>query len=183
MRRSVRLLLARFPPARFFLLTLLLLCVTPPAARAVPMKRAKREIKHQIAALEEQWRTATLTGDAALLDRLLSDDYVGISWNGQVNTKASQLDRIRTHSLMLSKITLADVKVKVLHAVAVVTCRAEITGTNAGAPMDGTYRYTRVYQRLPGGQWKITNFEATRVPHANAAAGVRGVALRNDSHP
>ena len=30
-------------------------------------------------------------------------------------------------------------------------------------PMHGTYRYTRVYSRLPSGTWKITNFEATRV--------------------
>ena len=131
------------------------------------MKHAKREVRRQIVALEQQWRTATLTGDLGTLDRLLSDDYVGISWTGQVNTKASQLDRVRSRSLLLSKIDVSDVKVKILHAVAIVTCRAEIGGTNAGSPMTGTFRYTRVYQRLPGGQWKITNFEATRVPRGD----------------
>jgi hypothetical protein len=39
-----------------------------------------------------------------------------------------------------------------------------VEGTNNGSSMTGLYRYTRVYQRLPSGVWKITNFEATRIP-------------------
>ena len=133
-------------------------------AHATRMHRAPREVKQQIAELEQQWRNATLTGDAAALDKLLSEDYVGISWNGQVNTKATQLDRLRTRSLQLTRMDLSDVKIKVVKAVAIVTSLAELQGTSEGSPMSGTFRYTRVYQRLPGGIWKITNFEATRVP-------------------
>jgi len=39
-----------------------------------------------------------------------------------------------------------------------------VEGTNEGMSVKGTYRYTRVYRRLPDGNWKITSFEATRVP-------------------
>ncbi len=141
-----------------------LLCGVSPAQRAKP-HRAPKQVREQIADLEEQWKNATISGDIPTMDRLLSDDYVGISWTGQVNTKTEQLDRLRNRTLVVNRLDLADVKVKVVGSVAIVTCRSTLDGTNEGAPMTGTFRYTRVYQRLPGGVWKITNFEATRVPN------------------
>lgn len=117
-----------------------------------------------VEALEEQWRSAQLTADIGTMDRLLADDFVGISITGQANTKAQQLDRIRNRRLVLTRIDLADRKIKMLGNVAIVTSLADVEGTNEGVSMKGMYRYTRVYQRLPTGIWKTTNFEATRVP-------------------
>ena len=122
------------------------------------------DAKAQIIDLEQQWRTATLTGDVSLMDKLLSDDFVGISWNGQVNNKMSQIDRLRAKNIAITKMDISDLKVKVVGTVAIVTSSAEIVGTADGRPMDGVFRYTRVYQRQPSGVWKITNFESTRVP-------------------
>jgi hypothetical protein len=34
---------------------------------------------------------------------------------------------------------------------------------NDSLPVHGKFRYTRVYQRLPDGSWKVTSFEATRL--------------------
>ena len=134
------------------------------AARAdVPHPRRKEEYKHQVEKLEETWRTAQLNGDVATMDKLLSDDYVGITMAGQVVTKVQQLDRMRNRQLVVTKIVLDDVKVKLIGTTAIVTSLADVDGTNDGESMHGTYRYTRVYSRLPSGTWKITNFEATRV--------------------
>ena len=134
------------------------------AARAdVPHPKRKEEYKHQVEHLEETWRTAQLNGDVATMDKLLSDDYVGITMAGQVVTKVQQLDRMRNRQLVLTKIVLDDVKVKLIGTTAIVTSLADVDGTNDGESMHGTYRYTRVYSRLPSGTWKITNFEATRV--------------------
>jgi ketosteroid isomerase-like protein len=129
-----------------------------------PLHEKKHDAKRQVEALEEQWRKAQLSGDVATMDSLLSDDYIGISMTGQVNTKMQQLDRMRTHKFALSKLDLGEMQVKLVGAIAIVTSRAEVEGTNEGIPVKGTYRYTRVYQRLPSGNWKITSFEATRVP-------------------
>jgi ketosteroid isomerase-like protein len=137
------------------------------AAPGGPPHHDPKHARQQIAELEDQWKAATLAGDAGAMERLLSDDYVGISWTGQVNTKQMQLDRTRNRTLMVKTLDLTDVKIKVVGPVAIVTCRSEITGTNDGASIDGAFRYTRVYQRLPTGQWKITNFEATRIPNPN----------------
>jgi ketosteroid isomerase-like protein len=128
-----------------------------------PHPKRKDQYKHQVEKLEEAWRIAQLNDDVDAMDRLLSDDYVGITMSGQVVTKTQQLDRMRTRNLVLTTITLGDVKVKLIGTTAIVTSLADVDGTNDGEPMHGTYRYTRVYSRLPSGIWKITNFEATRV--------------------
>lgn len=134
-------------------------------ASAAKTHRAPKQVRQQIDELEEQFRTSTLNGDDATMDRLLSEDYVGITWTGQVNTKATQLERIRKRVLVVTRMDVSDVKVKLLGPVAIVTGAATVEGTNDGSPMTGTFRYTRVYQRLPTGLWKITNSEATRVPN------------------
>lgn len=139
--------------------------LSPRLGNAAPHRHPqKQEFKRQIADLEQQWRIATLTADLPLMDRLLSEDYVGISMTGQVNTKAMQLERLRKSTLVINKIYLSDLRIKLVGSVAIVTSRAEVEGVNDGVSMNGTFRYIRVYQRLPSGVWKITNFEPTRVP-------------------
>ena len=127
-------------------------------------QKTAKSAKEQIQTLELQWRDATVAGDVATMDKLLSDDYVGISWTGQVNTKMMQLDRIRTRTVAVGKMELNDTKIKVVGPIAIVTTRATVAGVSDGADITGDFRYTRIYQRVPSGAWKITNFEATRVP-------------------
>ena len=122
----------------------------------------KLNAKEQVEALEEQWRVAQIAGDTATMGKMLSDDYVGISMTGEVDTKAQQLRRVTDRRMVLTKIELSDRKVKLVGAVAIVTSRALVEGTNDGVSMQGMYRYTRIYRHLPTGQWKITSFEATR---------------------
>jgi ketosteroid isomerase-like protein len=128
--------------------------------------RGSRTMREQIEALETQWKTAVLANDLDAMDHLLSDDYLGISANGQVVTKPQQIDRMRTHTFAINSIDVSDVKIKLIsqHA-AIVTSLAQVDGTNDGRPLHGSFRYTRVYQRIPNDGWKITNFEATRVPN------------------
>jgi ketosteroid isomerase-like protein len=146
----------------------------PPAGATAPHPKRKEEYKAEVEKLEETWRTAQLNDDVATMDKLLSDDYVGITMTGQVVTKLQQLDRMRNRELVLKAIVLSDVKVKLIGTTAaIVTSLADVDGTNEGASMHGTYRYTRVYSRLPTGTWKITNFEATRVEPASPGPGGR----------
>ncbi len=97
----------------------------------------KHDAKRQVEALEEQWRTAQLAGDIATMDKMLSEDFIGISMSGQVNTKAQLLDRVRAHKVALSKVELSDMKVKLIGGIAIVTSRAEVEGTNEGASVKG----------------------------------------------
>jgi ketosteroid isomerase-like protein len=132
-------------------------------AAAQPHHKSK-DLKQQIEELEQQWRTAQLASDVAAMDKLLAEDYIGISMNGQVNTKAQQLERISTRRVAITKLDLSEMKVKLIGSIAIVTSRAQVEGTSDNVSVKGNYRYTRVYQHLPTGEWKITSFEATRLP-------------------
>jgi ketosteroid isomerase-like protein len=140
------------------------IAIVPAVAVAIVPHHKGHDLKLQVELLEDQWRRAQLTGDVATMDKLLSDDYIGISMNGQVHTKAQQLERLRTRRVALTKLELSEMKVKLIGSIAIVTSRAEVEGTSDGVSVRGIYRYTRVYQRLDSGAWKITSFEATRTP-------------------
>ncbi|HEX4155679.1 MAG TPA: nuclear transport factor 2 family protein [Acidobacteriaceae bacterium] len=127
--------------------------------------RGTRTLRAEIEGLEQQWRQAALAGDVTVMDHLLSEDYLGINPNGQVVTKLQQLDRMKSRDFTLTRIDVSDVKIKLIsRRAAIVTSLAQVEGTADEHPLHGSFRYTRIYQRLPnGGGWKITSFEATRV--------------------
>ncbi len=128
------------------------------ASRHREHKRAERA---QIIALEHKWQSATLSDDIPAMDQLLSEDYLGITANGEVLTKAQQLDRMRERRFILTKLEISDTKIKLVWNVAIVTCLAYVEGSNGGVALNGYFRYTRVYQQMHDGSWKVTNFEIT----------------------
>jgi ketosteroid isomerase-like protein len=132
-----------------------------PAFASLP-HRGGRELHKEIEALEMQWRLAQLNNDVSVMDRLLADDYIGISANGTIETKAEALALRRAGTLHITSLDLNDLKVRIYGDTAVVTSRAELTGTNGSSDISGQYRYTRVYNRRFG-QWKIVSFEASRM--------------------
>ncbi|MES2390063.1 MAG: nuclear transport factor 2 family protein, partial [Acidobacteriota bacterium] len=140
-------------PSRITTLLLAVVATAMPSPALTQHHPSKRDTRDAIAAMERQWRTAELTGDAAAMDKLLSDDYLGITGNGQVVTKLQQLDHMRTRTLAIDQLDITDVKIKRLGNVAIVTSQAQIDGTSEGQPLHGRFRSTRVYQRLPGGLW------------------------------
>jgi len=148
-----------------FLALIALLAVLPlPSLMAQP--RHKREAREQILALEQQWKRAQVSGDVSAMDKLLSDDYLGITSGGDVLTKTQQLDRMRSRSISVTSLELSDIKIKLVGQIAIVNSLAHVQGISENLPLDGSYRYTRVYQHLPSGLWKITNFEITRIRSA-----------------
>ncbi len=145
----------------------LLMCVS---ARAMgPPRHHNRKAAHaQIEALEQQWRQAALNDDVPGMDKLLSEDYLGITASGELVTKAQWLERMSAHSFAITRLDASDVKIKLKGPIAIVTSLAQVEGMSDGKPLTGSYRYTRVYQRLPSGVWNITSFEATHIPRSGA---------------
>ena len=144
-----------------FFLALSGLAVARPAFASLP-HRGGHELHKEIEALEMQWRQAQLNNDVGLMDRLLAEDYIGISANGTIETKAEALALRRAGTLHITTLDLNDLKVRIYGDTAVVTSRAYVTGTNGSSNISGQYRYTRVYNRRFG-QWKIVSFEASRM--------------------
>ncbi len=159
---------------------------------AIPFSAAERKVKlpresrrsdtRAIESMEQQWRTAIVNGDVAVMDKLLSDDFLAISARGTLSDKQQYLHRVSTHATQFSTFDLVDLKVRVQSGSAVAVSQAHIEGVLEGRPIEGTFRYTKVYVRGAGGTWRITNFEATRVATAASVSDMdQGLPLSD--HP
>jgi ketosteroid isomerase-like protein len=168
MRRHSASALRSFPIPQA-VATLLLLASCHPLW-ALP-RHEKGEIHKQIEALEQQWQQAILNNNVAEMNRLLADDYIGISSNGIVENKDQELAQRRAGTVRINSLDITDVHVRVYAdgQIAVVTSLADLQGTNGATDISGQYRYTRVYN-LRHGQWQIVSFEASRMHDVDARA-------------
>jgi ketosteroid isomerase-like protein len=149
----------QFTVALRLVMALFLFCwCTVPSHATFPHRDPIHKV---IEGLESQWREAQLTDNVATLDRLLADDYLGISANGTLETKADVLALRRSGQLKITQLDLSDVKIRVYGDTAVVTSKVDLTGKNGDRDISGHYRYTRVYN-YRNGQWRIVSFEASR---------------------
>jgi ketosteroid isomerase-like protein len=156
-------MLRRLPMRMFVVVMAALLVAALPHASAQNRdhREHKRAERAQIVALEHEWQKAALAGDLPAMDKLLSDDYLGITDTGEVLTKTQQLARMRDGKFIITKLDISDTRIKLVGNIAIVTCLAQVEGTSDDERLHGAYRYTRVYQRLAGNVWKVTNFEVT----------------------
>lgn len=155
----------QFFSAKRFLLLAVTLSLAASALAFPPHGRRKRDVRAEVEAADVAWRTAEMDNNLAALDRMLSDDYLGIMFNGQVLTKAQQIDRARSRQMHIEHLTVSDVKIKLLGHTAVLTSLAEIDGENDGRPFHGMFRSTRIYHLAPNEQWQLISFEATPIRH------------------
>ena len=148
------------------------LCGLPALARTMgqaqskpsgPGKEKKHEIRHEIDRLEEKWRNAILKGDTTAMEGLLAEDYMAITASGTLQTKAQTLDNLRNGKTHFTQLDISDRKVRFYGTTALVTSYADVQGTTGEGPLQGSFRYTRVYVKDPAGAWKIVNFEASPV--------------------
>lgn len=164
---------------RLFISRLLLLCSlagVPLAAAAVTSgtnppqtaRKTRKQDKTAILAMEDVWRDALLHSKADTLEPLIADDFMGIAANGTLSNKEQYLQHLRTGRFNFRTMNVEDQDVRMVGDVAIVSSKARIDASLNGTEYRGTYRYTRVYRRTPGGSWKAINFEATRVSGSSA---------------
>jgi ketosteroid isomerase-like protein len=134
------------------------------AIGALASPRAQNHVyRHEIEQMEEQWRTAMLSHNSTAMEKLLADDFTGITAVGAIQTRDQIITSLNTGTLQISSLAISERKVRVYGSTAVVTSVAEVTGTKANSELTGRYRYTRVYVRNEQGEWKIVSFEASRI--------------------
>jgi ketosteroid isomerase-like protein len=159
----------RWLPIRSLPLLMAILLVAASQAQGHPQRRERKHLeREQIVALEHDWQQAALSEDVSEMDKLLSDDYIGITSTGEVVTKTQQLDHMRERKFVITQLHTSELKIKLIGNIAIVTSLAQVQGSSDGDPLGGAYRYTRVYQRVANGIWKITNFEVTPTSRLHA---------------
>ncbi|MGA9465257.1 MAG: nuclear transport factor 2 family protein [Terracidiphilus sp.] len=134
------------------------------ASKPDTMPRGQRhEVRHAIDRLEDRWRDAVLSGNVAAMETLLAPDYMAITANGTLQSKEETLAAMRAGTLHIKSIEISDRKVRFYSGTALVTSRAEVSGSSPDGNLTGSYRYTRVYVRDASGVWRVVSFEASRI--------------------
>jgi ketosteroid isomerase-like protein len=118
-----------------------------------------------IAAAERALRTAQLTADVAALDALLSDELLFTGPDGQLSTKAADLAAHRTGAVRFRTHEVAALRVRrVGHDVALVAMHAKLGVEVHGALHTGWFRYTRVWGREDGHNWRVVGGHVAAAP-------------------
>ncbi len=114
----------------------------------------REQIEQEVARLADAWATAELQSDAAFVEKLLADDFVGIGPLGFLLTKQEWLARIQSGDLKYDTLTLDEAQVRMYNEAAILICRLVQGATYRGDPVDAQLRTTLVFVRQAG-QWQL----------------------------
>ncbi len=110
----------------------------------------------EIVALEARIRTAQLEADVAALDSLIADELLFTGPDGQLGTKAQDLEAHRSGAVRFRVHEPEELRIRRIgDDVAVSALRARLAVEVGGTLFRGTYRYTRVWAREAGGSWRV----------------------------
>ncbi|RYG41532.1 nuclear transport factor 2 family protein [bacterium] len=107
---------------------------------------------------EERLRDAMLAGNVDELTLLLNEELAFVGPDGNVWSKAEDLDSHRTGRLRLSDLSLSERTYRRMGDVVVVIAKTRLAGEFEGTPIAGDYRYTRIWRRFgeeTGDDWQI----------------------------
>lgn len=121
-------------------------------------KNADEEALIQI---EHEWSQADLKKDAAALNRILAEDWIGIDFEGRVITKALALRGIVSDAAALESTVLRDMKVRIYGDTAIVTGTDTEKGEYHGKDSSGKYVWTDVFVRRDG-RWQAVSSQSTK---------------------
>ncbi len=133
------------------------------------VKQAPTAVEQQLLQLEHDWSMAWQKRDAAFLQKLFADEYLGTSSDGLVFDKAGDLANLPKSEVASFK--LEDMKVHVYGNTAVVTGVNTNQGKFNGKDVSGSYRFTDVFV-MRDGRWQVVATQGTKVPAPAPKAAV-----------
>ncbi|MBX0334898.1 nuclear transport factor 2 family protein [Pontibacter sp. HSC-14F20] len=111
----------------------------------------KTEItRKNVVEAESRLFSAQLASNVDILDQLLHDDLVAVAPTGQIVTKEMDLNSHRAKTMIIEDASteINDIKISGDTALSIVTMTAK--GKMMGTPLEGKFRYFRVWKRFSG---------------------------------
>jgi ketosteroid isomerase-like protein len=119
-------------------------------------------VEQTLIQLEHEWSRADTEKDAAALNRILAEDWIGIDFEGTVLTKPQALRGLVSDAASLESTVLKEMKVRVYGDTAVVTGTDTEQGQYHGKDSSGVYVWTDVFVRRDG-RWQAVSSQSTRL--------------------
>jgi ketosteroid isomerase-like protein len=107
--------------------------------------------KDHIIGLEYALIKAISTSDVEFLDRVLHDDLRFLAPNGQVITKAMDLASHRGGEMVVDEIIPTIEEIKIIDDTAIVVIVYDTKGKMLGNPIEGRFRYIRMWKQFSDG--------------------------------
>jgi uncharacterized protein (TIGR02246 family) len=130
-------------------------------AAAIAAGQEKGETRDQSRAVEQAIRNldneriqAQIHADAAALERIYADDFIGIGPSGTVRTKPQVIADFTSGDLKFQSITTDEVQVRVYGNAAVETGLSTMNGQDKGKTVPRDTRFTRVWITQQG-RWRL----------------------------
>ena len=130
----------------------------------------------------DSWAAAERDGDTATLDRLLTDDFVGVGPLGFVLTKPAWLARYQSGNLHHTRFELDETLTRVHGDSAVVTGRQNQDGTAQGHPIPEAARATLSLTRNDDA-WTVAGIQLSFIAGTRGAPSLRADRNRTEPSP
>ena len=114
----------------------------------------KSSVEQAIRQVDSERIQAQIGADAAALDRIYADDFIGVGPSGTVRTKPQVLADFTSGNLKFQSITTDEVQVRVYENTAVETGLSTMIGQDKGKPVPRDNRFTRVWVKQQG-HWRL----------------------------
>jgi uncharacterized protein (TIGR02246 family) len=140
--------------------TLVIAVLVLTAASVAPGQKqsARRDqrggVEQAIRQLDHERIQAQIGADAATLDRIYADDFIGVGPSGTVRTKPQVIADFTSGELKFQSITTDDVQVRVYRDTAVETGLSTMVGQDKGKAVPRDTRFTRVWVKQRG-RWRL----------------------------
>ena len=114
----------------------------------------RSSVEQAIRQLDNERIQAQIGADAAALDRIYADDFIGVGPSGTVRTKAQVISDFTSGDLKFQSITTDEVQVRVYENTAVETGLSTMLGQDKGKAVPRDTRFTRVWVKQQG-RWRL----------------------------
>jgi len=149
---------------KVFLLALVFISLALTASAQDEEIKPNQEADRQaISNLEQGFAHAIQLNNSTIFNTVFSDDFSGVTWYGEVISKAQQIRLIQTSSNSYQFVHASDIQVKIFRDVASVFSLRTERGTSEGRQFSRQFRVLHVYINTPRG-WRVISSQETQLP-------------------
>jgi len=116
--------------------------------------QSEKSVIEEIRKVDRERIQAQVSADAAALDRIYAEDFIGVGPSGTVRSKKEVLSDFASGSLKFQSITTDQVRIRVYGNAAVETGLSTMKGRDAEKVVPEENRFTRVWIKQ-GGRWRL----------------------------
>ena len=137
-----------------------ILSITVLIAMAFPIALGQKQtdqrgsVEQTIRRLDDERIQGQIHADAATLDRIYADDFIGVGPSGTVRTKPQVLSDFTSGELKFQSITTDEVRIRIYDNTALETGRSTMIGEDKGKAVPRDNRFTRVWVKQHG-RWRL----------------------------